>query len=343
MARRLGEYLIEQGVLSPRQLQEALRSQRIFGGSLGTHLVELGLLAEDALVDALASIHSVRAAYRTEVLSAPPEVVALLSPDFAKRHRAIPFRVDGDDLHLAIQNPADSLAVHEAAFLTGFNVVPFVTLERVLRDALLGFHRLEPTKSRPAIDTAPQVLPQRAEPTRSSTDEEPRAQQRANTPWSLRDVAQRLAEATHRDEILDLLVSEVARFFPRAAVFAIKADEAVLHRSHGLSIGEGRVVSVSLSDSSVLSFAKQSAEIHYGPVAATPANQDFYTLLGGRAPKAALVLPVLVKGRLVCVLYGDDLDEASPAPDFHRLRKAVALASLALEILILRGKILRDV
>lgn len=341
MARRLGEYLIEQGVLSPRQLQEALRSQRIFGGSLGTHLVELGLVAEDRLVDALASIHGVQPVRRAEVLSALPEVVALLSPDFAKRHRAIPFRVDGDDLYLAIQNPADSLAVHEAAFLTGFNVLPFVTLERVLRDALLAFHRLEPARSRPPADPTP-TSPPTSPLDSQSVSPDMQARLLGNTPWSLRDVAQRLSEATQRDEVLDLLVAEVARFFPRAAVFAVRNDEAVLHRSHGLSIGEGRVVSVSFFEASVLSAAKETPDVHFGPVAATPANQDFYTLLGGRAPKAALVLPVLVKNRLVCVLYGDDLEEASPTPDFQRLRKVAALASLALEILILRGKILRD-
>lgn len=342
MARRLGEYLIEQGVLSPRQLQEALRSQRIFGGSLGTHLVELGLVTEDRLVDALASIHGIQPVRRAEVLSALPEVVALLSPDFAKRHRAIPFRVDGDDLHLAIQNPADSLAVHEAAFLTGFNVIPFVTLERVLREALLAFHRLEPAKSRPPTESAPPSTHSSPVDPQSVSVETP-TRPLGNTPWSLREVAQRLANATQRDEVLDLLVAEVARFFPRAAVFAVKNDEAVLHRSHGLSTGAGRVVSVSFSEASVLSTAKETPDVHFGPVAATPANQDFYTLLGGRAPKAALVLPVLVKNRLVCVLYGDDLEQASPTPDFQRLRKVATLASLALEIMILRGKILRDV
>jgi hypothetical protein len=55
-----------------------------------------------------------------------------------------------------------------------------------------------------------------------------------------------------------------------------------------------------------------------------------------------MVLPVQVKGHTILVLYGDDLEEASVAPDFQRLRKVAALASLSLEILILRAKILRE-
>ena len=57
MARRLGETLIDDGHLSPRQLQESLRSQRIFGGSLGTHLLQLGFVDEATLLSALARVH----------------------------------------------------------------------------------------------------------------------------------------------------------------------------------------------------------------------------------------------------------------------------------------------
>lgn len=369
MARKLGEFLIDDGALTPRQLQEALRSQRIFGGSLGTHLIELGLVPEDKLVAALAQIHSVPAASRQEVFGAPPEVVALLSADFAKRHRAVPFRVDDEDLYLAMQNPADSLAIHEAAFLTGFNVIPAVTPEKVLREALTLYHRIEPLPLRgksPAAPNGPIPAPALSPaggmpPSRSATEEtitapnpllvstpgthvevEPTAPIDSQVSTSVRDIARALAEALHRDEVLDLLLSEMEAFFPRVATFAIRGNDAVLHKARGIPLAAGRTVALGLGDPSVLSSARENPALAYGPVASTPANQDLYTLLGGRTPRVALTLPIQVKGRVVVVVYGDNLTETGSPPDFHRLKRVAQLAALSLEALILRSKILRD-
>ncbi len=141
MSKKLGDLLVEQGRITPLELQEALRSQRIFGGSLGTHLLQLGFVSESELGVALEEVHGVPAVGRDALLAAPPGVFALLPADYARRHRALPFRVEGDELHLALQNPADTLALHEAAFLTGFRVVPHIAPEAVIRDALAAHLR----------------------------------------------------------------------------------------------------------------------------------------------------------------------------------------------------------
>lgn len=155
MPRRLGELLVEEGRITPVELQEALRAQRIFGGSLGTHLLQLGVIDEEDLGSALARVHALPAAARAELLAAPPAVRALLPSDFVLRHRAIPFRLENDELHLAMQNPADSLALHEAAFLTGYRVVPHVAPEAVLRDAISSFQRnVDPPSFRAVAATA---------------------------------------------------------------------------------------------------------------------------------------------------------------------------------------------
>lgn len=153
MARKLGETLIEEGLLDARRLQEALRSQRIFGGSLGSNLLQLGFIDEESLGRVLGKVYGVPVAQRIDLLGASPEVVKLLPTEFTKRHRALPFKVEGHRLHLALQNPADSLAVHEAAFLTGFQVVPHVASESVLRDALAHHHRGDGSSSRPGAAT----------------------------------------------------------------------------------------------------------------------------------------------------------------------------------------------
>ena len=406
MSRKLGDLLVEQGRITPLELQEALRAQRIFGGSLGTHLLQLGFVSEAELGSALDRVHGVPAVSRAELLSAAPEVFALLPTDFARRHRAMPFRVEGDELHLALQNPADTLALHEAAFLTGFRVVPHVAPEAVIRDALAAHLRLDPGAGpatggavpaagppprdvttgpmraadrqaaavRPpptppppgaAIDTNPVVVTPAASPGRPGggrglreppdDEESPTAALRhpaaaggasarsgAAADDPLAEVGRRLSAATSRDEVLAVALDEMAAHFPRACAFAVRGHEALLWRSAGLPRTPTRPIAIPLDESSVLSFPDDGPAVRYGPVAATPSNQDLYILLGGRIPRVALVVPVQVKKRTVVVLYGDDPEGTSRPPDFVRVRRLAALTAWALEAVILRGKILRE-
>ena len=55
MAKRLGERLIESGLVSAEAVEQALQHQKITGHRLGDCLVELGLLQETALLRFLAT------------------------------------------------------------------------------------------------------------------------------------------------------------------------------------------------------------------------------------------------------------------------------------------------
>ena len=46
MGLKLGEVLLNEGLVTRKQLEEALKCQVIFGGRLGTNLVEMGIVDE---------------------------------------------------------------------------------------------------------------------------------------------------------------------------------------------------------------------------------------------------------------------------------------------------------
>ena len=364
MAEKLGELLLREGLIVADQLEEALRSQRIFGGSLGSHLLQLGYLEEDALARALGRIYGVPIARRAELVSAPPEVVALLPPEFSRRHRALPFKLDGHRLHLALQNPADSLAVHEASFLTGFQIVPHVSPEAVLRDAIAHHRRGEPA---PAGRTGPgtaRAIETRAEhqtgpvhvtgPSAALSDDppvglatgpvavqRPAPERPRRASPELAAFGRALTGARNRDELLGVLLEEMTRHAGRCLVMLVRRGEAVVWRSEGFEPTRRRPA-LPLDAASVLDPVREERALSYGPVAMTPANRDFYTLLGGRPPAVALVVPIYVRRRPLVVLYGDEPRANTRPPDFARLRAVSRLASWALEALILRAKILRE-
>lgn len=323
MARKLGEFLIEEGILTPSQLQLGIEAQRQRGGSLGTNLLALGLLDEDTLGRILGRVYGVPSASRSELLAAAPEVIALLSADYARRHRALPFRVEGEHLALALQNPNDSLAVHEAAFLTGFVVVPYVAPEVVVRAALARHHHL------PEISLAGSVTPS---PVQTGPIAAAAAEPRP-------ELARRLADAGTRDAVVAIALDELALILPRALAFAVRGGEALLVSSRGAELPPARTVAVPAGEPSVLTPAIEG-RIVYGPVKLVPGNLDLYTLLGGRTPASALVGPSQVRGRTALLLYADDPAGTIVRPDVDRFRKLLALTGSALEIALIRAKML---
>jgi len=113
---RLGELLIEAGVITPAQLDEALRAQVMWGARLGTSFVELGYLDLDALSNALGFQQHLPAALASHFDRADREVQRLLSPNHADKFEAIPlFRVGGRAVVVASAEPLDE---HALAVLT---------------------------------------------------------------------------------------------------------------------------------------------------------------------------------------------------------------------------------
>jgi len=113
---RLGELLIEAGVITPAQLDEALRAQVMWGARLGTSLVELGYLDLDALSNALGYQQHLPAALASHFDRADREVQRLLSPSHADKFEAVPlFRVGGRAVVIASAEPLDE---HTLAVIT---------------------------------------------------------------------------------------------------------------------------------------------------------------------------------------------------------------------------------
>lgn len=331
MAMKLGEWLIDQGRLSAPQLDRALRSQQASGGALGTHLVQLGFLDEEELVTALARIHGVEAVSRSELLGAPAEVVALLSEEFATRHRALPFRIAGEDLHLAMQNPADTLAIHEAAFLTGFNVVPHIALEAVLLEGLARHHRVA------AGTISGESHPSRSVPgRRPAPDSPPRP-----SGTSILLIAERLSGARTREEVLEAAMEALADSLERVAIFAVRGRQAAMIGQRHLPPAACREDPFPIPESSFLGQVASGGGFRFGPIAEEEENQPLITLLGGQFPAAALAAAIRLRDRTVAILYGDRPLKAGVSPPPSRIQKLQTMTALALEAVILRQKILR--
>jgi hypothetical protein len=158
---------------------------------------------------------------------------------------------------------------------------------------------------------------------------------------SLEASSHRLQKAETRDEIFEVLLDFASAHFRRSALFVVHSDRVSGWGGRGPGIDSARVrqVQVGLDRPSLFGLIRSRADHYYGPVSDQPANTRLFLDLGFPAPERALLVPLLIKDRPTVILYADNAADLATTPDIPTLRRLLAKASLALEILILRNKI----
>jgi type IV pilus assembly protein PilB len=140
MARkRLGEILVQAGVLSESQLRAALGEQRRWGGPLGRILVDMKLVNEDAMVQALShqlNFPTVNLDQRKIEMS----VLDLVSADLADQHAVVPFNVQGKFLDVAMSDPTNLGIIDELRIRTRMNVRPYLAGPKMIERAVARYY-----------------------------------------------------------------------------------------------------------------------------------------------------------------------------------------------------------
>lgn len=136
MAGRLGDILVQQGHLSNEQLEEILSLR---GGRLGERLLESGLVDTSQLGNALAQQFDVP--YRKlAAQSVQPQVIQLVPEAFARKHLVVPLDVEGEQLTLAMECPDDIETISEVELMTGYSIHPVVSMAKDIVSAIdFGF------------------------------------------------------------------------------------------------------------------------------------------------------------------------------------------------------------
>lgn len=145
MAIRLGELLIKKNLLTQAQLEEALQAQVIFGGTLGTILIEMGLITENVLAEILANLLNIPCLKPNQLENIPEQVINIISPELAEKHKVVPVSVNGKKLTLAMESPHDLKSIDEISFRTGYIIQPILALEVRLIFALENYYGVKRT------------------------------------------------------------------------------------------------------------------------------------------------------------------------------------------------------
>ncbi|MCD4652870.1 hypothetical protein K8T06_02940, partial [bacterium] len=145
--KKLGEILLDQGLLTPDQLENVLRRQSMTGGRFGEHLVQMMLMDERQVNSMLSLQKGVPAVKPSDLENIPDEVLEKMPASIVETYRVIPFRVLGRRMHVAMLDPEDIQIVDEISHRSGYIIRPYICMESILNRALAKYYQIATTIS----------------------------------------------------------------------------------------------------------------------------------------------------------------------------------------------------
>ena len=99
---KLGEILVNEDIITEKELEKGLAEQKKKKGKLGNVLVASGIITEDQLVQAFSLQLGSKSIKEDELLKAPEDTVKLLPEDFAKENNVITLKKTSNSIYVAM-------------------------------------------------------------------------------------------------------------------------------------------------------------------------------------------------------------------------------------------------
>ncbi|MBO7674904.1 MAG: type II/IV secretion system protein [Atopobiaceae bacterium] len=142
---RLGDLLIDAGVITNEQLGQALANQKKTKRRLGDELVQSGIITERQVVDALTMQLGIDFIDLTTV-DIDPSMTKLVPKTLAKRYSVVPVRTRGDELYLAMSDPLNFIATEEVRAASRKRIVPMIAMQSGVDHAISKLYGTEGAK-----------------------------------------------------------------------------------------------------------------------------------------------------------------------------------------------------
>ena len=135
MSQRLGDLLVKEKVITPEQLEQAVKVQKETHVRLASALVKLGFLSDEDVTNFLSRQYGVPA-INLSYFEIDPSVVKLIPFETAKRYQILPLSRVGASLTIAMVDPTNVFAMDDIKFMTGFNIEPVVASESSILEGI---------------------------------------------------------------------------------------------------------------------------------------------------------------------------------------------------------------
>jgi type IV pilus assembly protein PilB len=141
--KRLGDVLFEQGVVTERQINEALR-KREKGEKIGEALIRFGYCTDSQIVDALEKSLGIKRVNIT-LLFIDENVLKLLDEEFVTKAKIMPINIHGRRIVIATNDPLDFPTIENVRLRTGMNVETVLATKNDIETAISRYYGFSKT------------------------------------------------------------------------------------------------------------------------------------------------------------------------------------------------------
>ena len=141
---RLGDLLVASGVITPEQIEEALKIQKETHQRLGDVLIQNSFITERNLIDALQIQLGVEFVDLTAV-SIPVELAKYVPRNLARKFCVVPVKLVQDTLYLAMSDPLDFVAQEQVKAASRRKVIPMIATRQATEQAIARLYGNEGT------------------------------------------------------------------------------------------------------------------------------------------------------------------------------------------------------
>jgi len=138
--KQLGDLLLDRGIISQQQLDQALDAQRAKGGLIGEILVGLGFAKEEDIAQSLTAEYGFPYLPLSNY-DINPEIANMIPGRVARQYLLVPIDKIGNNLTLAMSNPLNVQAIEDVELLSGCSVQTFVSTSSDIKRAIDKYYK----------------------------------------------------------------------------------------------------------------------------------------------------------------------------------------------------------
>jgi len=169
---RLGLLLMRAGIITERQLADAMEIHKLTGSPLGKVLVDLGYATQGGILSVMAK--QIGIPYIDFAEKRPDaNAIALVPRELATRYTLMPVAIEDDRLVVAMADPQNVLALDDLRIITGYEITPAISTKDGIVAAVEEFYKVATTMTDAEMDTGSEPDVMSLENLTEVTDEAP--------------------------------------------------------------------------------------------------------------------------------------------------------------------------
>lgn len=132
---RIGDLLMQYGIITDSQLRDALTEQKKVGGKIGEILIKMGFVTQQNINEVLEYQLGIPFVNLDEY-DISKEATKCITESLARRHILIPLRMTDTELYIAMEDPLNIFAIDDVKIFSGKEIIPMLANESVIMKAI---------------------------------------------------------------------------------------------------------------------------------------------------------------------------------------------------------------